>query len=76
MAHHRRDLVRGEPHAGEELGFFFGRLGRGRVAVVYEPEVEKPSDIDGFVYIESGDWLALLRELKSAGLDYDLNALA
>jgi predicted nucleotide-binding protein len=32
-----------------ELGFFFGSVGRERVAVLYEPDVEKPSDIDGLV---------------------------
>jgi predicted nucleotide-binding protein len=32
--------------------WFFGSLGRERVAILYEPDVEKPSDIDGLVYIE------------------------
>jgi predicted nucleotide-binding protein len=49
-----------------EMGFFYGRLGRERVAVLYEPTVEKPSDIDGIVYIpldQAGAWkTALLAE--------------
>jgi predicted nucleotide-binding protein len=52
-----------------EMGFFYGRLGRERVAVLYEPTVEKPSDIDGIVYIQldqAGAWkTALLAEFPS-----------
>lgn len=61
-----------------EMGFFYGSLGRERVAVLYEPTVEKPSDIDGLVYIEldpAEAWKAdLLHELREAGLDFDANA--
>ncbi len=49
------------------MGFFYGLLGRDHVAVLYERGVEKPSDIDGLVYIEldkAGAWkTALLAEL-------------
>jgi len=55
-----------------ELGFFFGALGRHRVAVLYEPGVELPSDIDGLIYIpldDGGGWkLLLAKELKAAGI--------
>lgn len=54
-----------------ELGYFFGKLGRGRVAVLASPDVEHPSDIKGLVYIGFGpgtDWKEVLRrELNSAG---------
>lgn len=58
-----------------ELGFFFGKLGREHVTVLYEADVEKPSDVDGLVYVSlSDDWRRLLvRELRDAGLDFDLN---
>ncbi len=50
-----------------EMGFFYGRLGRDHVAVLYQHGVEKPSDIDGLVYIEldkAGAWKsALLAEI-------------
>lgn len=50
-----------------EIGFFYGLLGRDHVAVLYQHGVEKPSDIDGLVYIEldkAGAWkTALLQEL-------------
>jgi hypothetical protein len=62
-----------------ELGFFFGKLGRERVAVLYESGVERPSDIEGLVYIaldEAGGWkLQIAREMRGVGLNVDLNRL-
>jgi hypothetical protein len=66
---------RGRQNVVFELGFFFGRLGRSRVAVLLERDVEKPSDIDGLVYIPidgAGAWkYELARELSSAGIPVD-----
>jgi predicted nucleotide-binding protein len=63
---------RGRQNVIFELGFFFGKLGRRRVSVVLEENVEKPSDIDGLVYItfdDAGAWKqALARELEAAGI--------
>lgn len=60
-----------------EFGFFFGALGRNRVAVLHEDGVELPSDVNGVIYIPldgAGAWKMLLaRELKGAGLDVDMN---
>jgi len=60
-----------------ELGFFIGRLGRGKVCALYTERVELPSDFQGVVYIPydaSGAWkLSLAKELKASGLDIDLN---
>jgi predicted nucleotide-binding protein len=60
-----------------ELGYFLARLGRKHVAALVKGDVEKPSDYDGVVYIQlddAGAWkLELARELKTAGLDVDLN---
>lgn len=60
-----------------ELGFFYGKLGRNRVCVLYESGVEKPSDIDGIAYIPlEGDWrLSLARELKAANVPFDMEKL-
>ena len=62
-----------------ELGFFVGRLGRDRVALLVESGLEIFSDFHGVVYHEldsSGAWkLGLAKELKAAGLDVDLNRL-
>ena len=60
-----------------ELGFFIGHLGRERVAAIYEPGVELPSDYDGVLWIEcdgAGAWkLQLAREIKASGIVIDMN---
>lgn len=60
-----------------ELGFFIGKLGRGKVCALYVEGVDLPSDFHGVVYIPydaAGAWkLLLARELKASGLDIDLN---
>ncbi|MCU0795517.1 MAG: nucleotide-binding protein [Akkermansiaceae bacterium] len=62
-----------------ELGFFLGRLGRERVAALYDPSVEMPSDYSGVLFIpydDRGVWvLHLAKEMKEAGLAADLNKL-
>lgn len=63
-----------------EAGYFFGAIGRSRVAVLYEEGVQLPSDIHGLAYIpidQSGLWRVKLgQELRAAGFDADLNQLA
>jgi predicted nucleotide-binding protein len=60
-----------------ELGFFVAFLTRARVAVLYEPGVELPSDMSGVLYTEldpAGGWrLELAKEMQAAGLKVDLN---
>jgi predicted nucleotide-binding protein len=60
-----------------ELGFFLGRLSRKRVCVLYQSEVEIPSDYSGVLYVPfdaNGGWkIALAKEMKEAGLDIDMN---
>jgi predicted nucleotide-binding protein len=62
-----------------ELGFFFAQLGRKRVAVLRDPEVEKPSDLDGLVYIEidpNEAWKhKLIKELKAVGIEVDFSKI-
>jgi len=52
-----------------ELGYFFGKLGRERVAAIMKGNVEQPSDVSGVLYINHGNnWkMELLDELN--GLD-------
>jgi predicted nucleotide-binding protein len=56
-----------------EMGHFFGRLGRKNVCALLYPGVERPSDIDGIVYIpldRKDEWKGLLiKELKAAKLN-------
>ncbi len=62
-----------------ELGYFSGKLGRGKVCLLRKGAVEIPSDLFGVVYTElddAGAWReALVRELLAAGLPLDPNRL-
>ncbi len=62
-----------------ELGFFLGKLGRGRTYALKKGDMELPSDYSGVLYISMDDqegWkLKLAEELQAAGLDIDANLL-
>ena len=64
-----------------ELGYFLGKLGRNKVAALYEngKDIEIPSDFSGVLYIGySGDdsWkLSLAKELRASGFNIDMNKL-
>jgi predicted nucleotide-binding protein len=60
-----------------ELGYFMGKLGRGRVCALYKEGGEILSDYSGTVYIpmdSRGGWrLLVAKEIKQAGMEIDLN---
>ncbi len=58
-----------------ELGLFMGLLGRSGVVAPCEEGVERPSDIDGVLYLSfAEDWqLKLAQEMKAAKINLDLN---
>lgn len=62
-----------------ELGYFAGKLGRGRVCLLRKGQVEIPSDLYGVIYTDmdaaDGWQTKLVRELKAAKLDFDANRL-
>lgn len=62
-----------------ELGYFTGRLGRGRVCLLRKGDVEMPSDLFGVIYTEmdtAEGWKAkLVAELKAAKLSFDANRM-
>ena len=62
-----------------ELGYFAGKLGRGRTCLMLKGAVEIPSDLHGVIYtnLDSDDgWkIKLVRELKAAKLDVDINKM-
>jgi predicted nucleotide-binding protein len=62
-----------------ELGFFFGRLGRGRVCAVLESGVEIPSDLHGLVYVKhdsTGRWKTdVAKEIHATGINVDFSKL-
>jgi predicted nucleotide-binding protein len=75
------DQLRSRPRQNVvfELGFFFGALGRAKVALLHEESVERPSDTDGIIRIpidSAGGWKMLIaRELDAAGIGVDWTAL-
>jgi predicted nucleotide-binding protein len=60
-----------------ELGYFIAKLGRSRVCALHKGGVEILSDYEGVVYVPMDDpngWrLLLAREIKTAGIEIDLN---
>jgi predicted nucleotide-binding protein len=63
-----------------ELGMVLSRLGRSRVAILYQESVERPSDIDGLIYIPFREYIEeaktqLFRELRNAGYNPNTEAL-
>ena len=62
-----------------EHGYFFGRLGRGRVVALVIGDIEIPSDLQGVIYTPMDDhdaWKTrVAKEMKAAGLSIDLNKL-
>jgi predicted nucleotide-binding protein len=57
-----------------EMGYFWGMLERKRVCCLFKGNVEKPSDIEGIVYIPFKDSieeirLKIMKELKEAGYE-------
>ncbi|MGO8893608.1 MAG: TIR domain-containing protein [Streptosporangiaceae bacterium] len=67
---------RGRQNVILEMGYFYALLGRDRVSVLLQPGVEKPSDMDGIVYItfdDNGAWKTeLFRQLRHAGFSIGL----
>ncbi len=67
-----------------EFGYFTALIGRDHVAalVVADNQLERPTDIDGVLFIPVADiadatWrIGLAREMKAAGLSIDLNLVA
>lgn len=60
-----------------ELGYFAGKLGRGRTCLLRKGDVEMPSDLYGVIYtnldLDDGWKTKLIKEMKAAGLDFDSN---
>lgn len=81
MGYPREEPEKTRPRARQnvilELGYFVGRLTRSKVCALYKGSVEMPSDFHGVIYLpmdEADGWkLKLASELKSAGIEVDLN---
>ena len=62
-----------------ELGYFVGKLGRGKVCLLQKGKIDIPSDYSGVGYVEmdfKGAWkIDLAKEFEEAGIEVDLNKL-
>lgn len=62
-----------------ELGYFVGKLGRGRACLLRKGNVEIPSDLYGVIYTEmdaADGWkLKLVKEMKASNLSFDANKM-
>jgi predicted nucleotide-binding protein len=60
-----------------ELGYFAGKLGRGKACLLRKGDVEIPFDLYGVIYTEldpaEGWKVKLVKEMKAAGLAFDAN---
>jgi predicted nucleotide-binding protein len=70
-------IPRGRQNVVLELGYFLAALSRSRVVLLYESDVELPSDMSGVLYVrldEAGGWkMALAREMQATGIVVDIN---
>jgi predicted nucleotide-binding protein len=62
-----------------ELGLFLGKIGRAKVCVLHERDVEILSDYQGVIWVEldsAGAWrTTLAKEMKAAGLPVEMDRL-
>ena len=59
-----------------EAGYFMGKLGRDKVILIADPNIEIPSDLQGVVYSDRSNWrMEVLAELKKIGYEVDANLL-
>ena len=68
------DRLRARQNVVFESGYFMGRLGREKVILIANPEIEIPSDLQGVVYTNDKSWqIDVLKELKEIGYAIDFN---
>jgi len=54
-----------------ELGYFVAKIGRSRVSIVMDPDLEIPSDLAGVVYIHRSSWKTeLIKALTDADYSF------
>ena len=68
-----KDALRARQNVVFETGFF---MGRNRVIILADNNIEMPSDLSGVVYTDTSDWqVTLLKEMKQIGYAIDFNKL-
>lgn len=78
--HPEEEQYRARQNVILELGMVLANLGRSRVAILYKESVERPSDINGLLYISFKEQVdeakgQLFKELRAAGYDPEPSAL-
>ena len=77
--HGARKIARARQNVVFEFGYFLGFFGPERVVALVKGEVERPSDLDGVVYIDfdpAGGWKQKIgKELEAANYKIDWNKI-
>jgi len=77
--HPEQSMPRARQNVIMELGFFMGKISRGKVCALHAENVEIPSDFQGVMYIKmdnAGAWkFRLGQEIKAAGFDIDISKI-
>jgi len=70
------EMSRARQNVVFETGYFIGKLGRERIIIIADKEVEIPSDLQGVVYSDSTYWrYEVLKGLDAIGYNIDMNKL-
>lgn len=80
LDHHEEKRKRARQNVVLEMGMFLAKLGRKRVAILMKGDLEKPSDIEGLLYIKFDDSVfevkdKLAAELQEAGFKINIKDL-
>lgn len=68
------ELFRARQNVVFETGYFMGKIGRDKVIILSDSDIDMPSDLGGIVYTRYGEWkTSVLRELKDIGYNIDMN---
>ena len=71
-----KEVFRARQNVVFEAGYFMGKLGRDRVIIIAESDIDIPSDLSGVVYTNKNNWeFDVCKELNSMGYEVDLNKL-
>ena len=69
-----KELLRARQNVVFETGYFMGKIGRDKVIILADSEIDMPSDLSGVLYTNNDNWeTKVLKELKEIGYSIDMN---
>lgn len=72
----QKELFRARQNVVFETGYFMGKIGRKKVIILSDGEIDMPSDLSGVLYISNNNWETdVLKELRKIGYNVDMNKL-